>query len=120
MILSAKFLIHSINNSIKKRGLQVGDKVQKFIDSETIRKMEPYTPLDTGFLKDDAPKLSTVIGSGKVIQNAPYAKKQYYTNSGRYQTGQRGKLWFERMKANHKKEILKGAAKIAGGKADDN
>jgi hypothetical protein len=29
----------------------------------------------------------------------------------------RGAYWFERMKANHKEEILKGAAKIAGGRA---
>lgn len=52
-------------------------ELKKINDSETIRKMEPYTPFDTGYLKDDAPKLGTVIGSGKLIQNASYAKKQY-------------------------------------------
>ena len=29
-----------------------------------------------------------------------------------------GKMWFERMKADRKKEILQGAAKVAGGTAE--
>ncbi len=38
-----------------------------------------------------------------------------YTLSNGHQLA--GKLWFERMKADHKGEILEGAAKIAGGVA---
>ena len=30
----------------------------------------------------------------------------------------RGAYWFERMKANHKDEILKGAAKVAGARGE--
>ena len=108
-----RLIIHDINKSLAKRGLEPGGRVQKFIDSETIRQMEPYTPIDTGFLAHNAPKLQTAIGSGTIKQVAPYARRQYYSNSGQYQHGKRGKLWFERMKADHKEAILKGANEMA-------
>ena len=75
-----------------------------------IRLSEPYTPFDTGYLKNNAPKIGTSIGSGEVVYNAPYARRQYYENRG---NGQRGKMWFERMKADHKDEILSGALEVA-------
>ena len=62
--------------------------------------------------------------------NAPHARYQYYgkvmvgrapkrlTNKDLTYEGapQRGAKWFERMKAQNRNEILKGAAKIATGK----
>lgn len=108
-----KFLIHNLTKSITQRGLQENGRVQKFVDSEVIRRCDPYTPMDTGYLKGSAPKIGTKIGSGEVIYNAPYAKRQYYTNKG---SGMRGGKWFERMKIDHKDDILKGARAIAGGK----
>ncbi len=46
-------------------------------------------------------------------------RKQYYENAGIGKEGLnkpggelRGKEWFERMKADHKEEILEGAKKI--------
>ena len=87
------------------------NKAQVFVDSEVLRYSDPYVPMDTGMLKQSG-ILGTELGSGEVIYNAPYAKKQYYSNRG---NGMRGKLWFERMKADHKDDILRGAAKIAGG-----
>lgn len=53
------------------------DKAQMFIDSECIRLMSPYTPFRTGTLERSA-TLGTVIGSGKIVYNAPYARYQYY------------------------------------------
>ena len=50
----------------------------------------------------------TVIGSGKIRYLAPYAGYQYYRGRA---TGQRGRLWFERMKQAHQKDILRGAGK---------
>lgn len=81
------------------------EKCQKFVDSEVLRLSDPYVPMKTGMLKKSGIS-GTVIGSGVVEYTAPYAKRQYYTNSGK---GQRGKLWFERMKADHKDEIMKKA-----------
>lgn len=123
------------------------EKAQKFVDSECIRQMKPYTPFRTGALEKSA-TLGTVIGSGKIVYNCPYARYQYYgivygpnypiyengevvgfysapkkSSTGRqmqYSTAkhpQAQRLWFETMKARHGKAILRGAAAIAGGKA---
>lgn len=118
-------------------------KAQKYVDSECIRLMKPYTPFMNGVLEKSA-TIGTVIGSGEIHQNAPYARYQYYgmlmvssvTGSSFARNGeskvltdtplqyntfrhpQAGKMWFERMKADHKKDILAGAAQYAGGKAE--
>ena len=45
---------------IEKHGLAAGGKVQQIIDSECLRLMDPYVPLDTGALRDNGiikPKL---------------------------------------------------------------
>lgn len=106
----------------KARGLDTGGKVQKYIDSEVLRQSEPYVPFLSGKLKQSG-IINTKIGSGEVIYRKPYARRQYYENAGMGREGiskggRRGKQWFERMKANHREQILAGAARIAGGKAE--
>ena len=60
--------------------------------------------------------LGTQIGSGEVNWIAPYAAAQYYnTADSRSYDAQRGGRWFERMKADHRDEILRGAKKLGGG-----
>ena len=90
---------------------------QKFIDSEVLRLSDPYVPFRTGMLKKSGIS-GTVIGSGIVEYTAPYAKPNYYTNAGKGKEGMnktsgtkglRGAFWFDRMKADHKDEILKKA-----------
>lgn len=51
-------------------------KAQKFIDSECIRYMKPYIPFRNGVLEASA-TIGTVIGSGEIHQNLPYAHYQY-------------------------------------------
>ena len=90
-------------------------KGQIFVDSEVLRLCSPLVPFQTGML-DKSGKLGTEIGSGEVRYIAPYAAAQYYnTAESRPYDSQRGAKWFERMKVGHKKEILIGARKIAGG-----
>lgn len=103
---------------IRNHGIGKGDRVQKFIDSEVLRRSDKYTPKQTGEMIRSGTR-GTVIGMGKVIYTAPYAKSQYQHNRGRGMQGTargglRGRLWFERMKADHKDAILQGAARIAG------
>lgn len=112
--------------------------VQKFIDSECIRLMVPYTPMRNGILMKVA-VLGTKIGSGHIIYVSPYARYQYYgkvmvssvTGSALAKNGeskvltntdlqydktrhsQSQRLWFEIMKAKHKNAILRGAAAAA-------
>ena len=90
------------------------DTVQAFVDSEVIRLMAPYTPMQSGLLIKAA-TLGTVIGSGEVQQIAPYAAMQYYrTDITRKYDPRRGAKWFERTKVDRKAYILKGAAEKAG------
>lgn len=112
--------------------------VQKFVDSECIRLMVPYTPMRNGILQKGA-VLGTKIGSGEIHYIIPHARYQYYGklmvssitgsafakrgeskvltekdlvyNKARHPLAQR--LWFETMKHNHKEQILRGAAAIA-------
>lgn len=114
------FEIKSAVKLASARGLNTGGKVQKYIDSEVLRLSEPYVPLLTKALIRSGP-INTKLGSGEVIYRTPYARRQYYENAGRGKEGmskggRRGKMWFERMKANHREQILSGAAKVAGGK----
>lgn len=101
---------------------------QKFIDSEVLRLCSPYVPFQSGMLEKSG-ILGTVIGSGEVNYNSPYARYLYY---GKLMVGRapkeltdidlkfhgapmRGAFWFERMKQDKKEQILRGAAKMAGG-----
>ncbi len=136
-----KFTIKSTNQLLNERNLQKKQRVQKYIDSECIRLMVPYTPALNNVLYKSA-TLGTVIGSGEIEYNSPYARYQYYgklmvssvTKSAYAKSGehkvltdkdlkytklrhaQAGKLWFERMKADCLDEILNGAKDVAGGK----
>lgn len=122
---------------LKAHGLEKGGRVQKFVDSECIRQMSPYTP-DLGGMMEKSVVTGTVIGSGLVSYNSPYARFQYYgkvmidpnTGStwaplyGKKITTEReleynksrhplaGKKWFERMKADKTESILRGCKKL--------
>ncbi len=99
---------------IAKRGLQKGGRVQKFVDSEVMRCMEPYMPKQTGTMIDSM-IIATRIGSGEVVVNTPYARK---VSRKARKNGLRGSRFFERMKADCKDDILRGAAEFSGGKTD--
>lgn len=51
--------------------------------------------------------------SPKGQRKHPTGRDLKYDTTGKHHLA--GKMWFERMKADHKKEILQGAAKVAGG-----
>ena len=93
---------------------------QQYVDRTVIEKMEPYTPKLTG-TQIDIGASGTSPGTGIVQYNSTIARRNYYTNKGTGKEGTdskfgahglRGKFWFERMKADHKDEILKGAKKV--------
>ena len=104
---------------------------QKKLDSECIGLMIPYTPMLNGVLFQSATP-GTIIGSGEIRYNAPYARYQYYgklmvaDNGSSYakKYGQKhlidkdlkyniskhqnaGRLWFERMKVDKIIELKK-------------
>ena len=121
----------------REHGINKNGFVQKYIDSECIRLMKPYTPMLSGVLIKSA-TLGSTIGSGEIVQIAPYARYQYYgklmvssiTGSAWAKMGESkvltdknityskinpnaGPFWFERMKSDHKKAILNGARKLS-------
>lgn len=116
-------------------------EAQKFVDSEVIKLMSPYTPFRNGKLEQNV-TLATDIGSGDVRYTSPYARFQYYgllmvsetTGSAWARAGEKkiltdiplkyntfqhplaGSFWFERMKKDHIEEIKKGTLEILEGK----
>lgn len=99
---------------IKSRGLEAGGSVQQYVDSEVLRLSDPFIPKDTGALINSG-ITSTVIGSGKVVYNTPYARRWYYMPANFQGAPQRGNYWFERMKQQYATQILEGARKRATG-----
>ncbi len=108
------------NPSFQADKQQRFEKAQKLVDSEVLRRSDPYVPRRQGHLIGSG-IAGTVIGSGEIKYIAPYARRQYYENAGRGIeglnasggiTGLRGKLWFERMKADQKEDILKQVKEI--------
>ncbi len=110
--------LRSDRDILENHGLGTGGRVQRFVDSEALRRCDRYTPKRTGELIRSGLR-GTVIGSGRIIYTAPYAREQYNFNTGRGASGTasgglRGRLWFVRMKQAHRRTILEGAARIAG------
>lgn len=116
MDFDVKVKIHDANKSAQRRGLGQNQRAQRFVDSEVLRLTDPYVPMDSGTLRQSGIQ-NTNIGSGLVRYRTPYARRLYYNPQFNFQGApMRGGKWFERMKQNNKDTILRGAARIAGGK----
>lgn len=93
--------------AVKNHHLDLGGEIQKMIDSEVLRLCDPLVPFDTGALLDSGIS-HTKIGSGEVIYQTPYARRQYYIPMTHYEG--RTDYWFEHMKRRGGKDsILKKA-----------
>ena len=115
--VSFRFESKSVDEIIKKRGLQKGGRAQQFVDDEVIRRMEPYMPRQTGEMIESM-VTATEVGSGEVIVDTPYARKRSISARIREDAGYvRGPRFFERFKADCADDILRGAAEISGGEA---
>ena len=134
--------LKSTNFILKNHGIQTGGPVQKVIDSETMRYMGPYMPRRQAGELEHMMVLSTVIGSGQIDIPGPYAhylhegilyvspttgsswakKNEIKVPTERELTyagaPMRGKKWFDRMKADHKGDIIQAAQALIdrGGK----
>ena len=101
-----------------KRYINKNGKAQQRFTAIVAKKMNNYVPFDTGRLKD----MTCTISGTKIIYNAPYAKKQYYSNRGAGKQGTsfgglRGRLWDKRMWTREGDTIVKSIAEFCGGKA---
>lgn len=89
-------------------------QAQKFVDSEVLRRTDPYIPKVSGNLIRSG-MLGTKIGSGEVRYIAPYAAVQNETAPTRSYDPRRGGQFFERMKIDHRAAILRGAQTLLKG-----
>ena len=93
-------------------GLGLGGSVQKFIDSEVIRRSDDKVPSDTTALRK-SPILKTEIGSGLVIYSVygnPRGRNTYNDVTSEFQDRPtRGPFWVHRMlDAGGREAIAKG------------
>lgn len=122
---------------LRNRGLQKGGPVQRVIDAEVMRYMSPYMPRRQAGELEHMMVMATVIGSGQIDIPGPYA---HYLHEGilyvspttgsawakkneiKVPTSKeltyagapmRGKKFFDRMKADHKDDILEAAQAMA-------
>lgn len=102
-----------IEAAMRRLNLEERGRVQQVIDSEVLRLNDPYVPKDTGELIRSG-IANTQIGSGEVIYQTPYARRQYYIPMNH--DGKRCAYWFEQMKNEGGKEkILNAARRAVGG-----
>lgn len=128
---------------LKNHGLQEGGTVQQKVDDECMRFMGDYMPRRQSGKLNRAMKTATVSGSGRIDIPVAYAHYLHEgilyvspsTGSSWAKFGEtkvptdreltyagapmRGKKWFDRMKADHKDDILRAAQTVMdrGGKA---
>lgn len=115
--MKAELVIHV--NETCKRFEPKYHRAQMFIDSEVLRDSAPYVPMrpNSGNLMKSG-NTGTVIGSGKVIYNAPYARRCYYGRHFKFNKDAHPQAqfqWFEAAKATKKTKWINGAERIIKG-----
>lgn len=132
-MFDGKLDIKSSDFILNKKGLKENGEIQKFIDSEIMRYMSDYMPRRQAGELIHSMNLSTTIGKGEINIKIPYA---HYLHEGilyvspttgsawakkdevkvptskeltYFGAPMRGKKFFDRMKADHKKDIIKAA-----------
>lgn len=87
--------------------LQNAEKVQAKLDAKILSDCNYFCPLDKGQLQKSG-IIHSVIGSGRLIWRAPYARKQYYTpyKHNKSRNPNATMKWCESAKARHLKEWI--------------
>lgn len=94
---------------------------QNYIDRECVKHMTPFVPVALPKYRN-AGKLARAVkitAPGRIYYLADHGRYAYYIRSNHKHGGnpQAQRLWFEPMKRQYKRAILRGAAAIAGGRA---
>lgn len=113
-----------VKEVVQKFGLEEGGRVQQMIDAEVLKNIEGYIPLDVAGIYEspgaliNSGILNTVIGSGEIIWDTPYARNLYYHDTYQFQGAPlRGAYWADRyLQAGGLKQI----EQIAGQAMNDN
>lgn len=108
-----KIQIDSTDKILLKRCLNKNGEGQRFFTHEVRRMSRPYVPNRSGTMEETA-----IEHVDKIVYDTPYARRQYYENSGRNRTKAHlaGKQWDKRMWQDRGKDIVRSVAKHCGGK----
>lgn len=118
MATKIRLKMNDTQKILLKRHLNKNGQAQELFTKECAKQMNNYVPFDSGRLKD----MSIELQTSKIIYNAPYARKQYYTNKGLgkqglNQGGFRGKRWDRRCWIDNGDKIVKSIANFVGGRS---
>ncbi len=105
--------LKSVSQLMQDRGLLPYGKAQTELDRGVLTYSAPYVPYLTGALLASGD--ASDVGSGVITYTVPYARKQYY--EGATDKGMRGRLWFDRMKADRCRDLLSLTCRACGGEA---
>ena len=108
----------NLDKCIKALGLEDKGRIQQTVNETFLKGVEPYTPFETGLLKDSA-RLHSDLRFGKIIWNAENkARRLYYgeeewnwSNGGVQEGGLRGPYWAERYMQNGGREEIEKAVR---------
>ncbi|MBN3409944.1 capsid protein [Clostridium botulinum] len=113
MATTVKIQIDKTEKILLKRYLNKNGQAQVKFTKEVAKECNNYVPFLTGRLKD----MSVELKTDKIIYNAPYAAKQYYTNKGGNRGVLRGKFWDKRMWSDKGDKIVQTVAEFCGGRS---
>lgn len=111
---TVKIQLDPTDKILLKRHLNKNGKAQRHFTHEVRRTCRPYVPNRSGALEGTA-----IEQTDKIIYDTPYARRQYYENSGknRSKAPLAGKQWDRRMWQDRGKGIVQSVAKYCGGDA---
>ncbi|ENJ9655975.1 capsid protein [Clostridium botulinum] len=113
MVTTVRVQIDKTQKILLKRYLNKNGQAQVKFTKEVAKECNNYVPFLTGRLKD----MSIELKTDKIIYNAPYAAKQYYTNKGGNRGALRGKYWDRRAFIDHGDRIIQTIADFVGGRS---
>ena len=118
MATKVRIEMDSTQKILLKRSLNQNGAAQVMFTKRCAAAFNGYVPFDTGRLKD----MSVSMTATSISYNAPYARRQYYSNAGMGKQGtsnggMRGMLWDKRSWADNGDKIVKNIADFVGGRA---
>ncbi len=117
MSYAPRVVTFTVNKAKIKTRLSSGaQKAQRWLDNEVLKDSAPYVPRVTGELERSG-IVGTKIGSGLLVYNKSYAKKQFYGdfNHSTQAHPQATRRWFYSAKAINRSKWIRGVKKLGGG-----
>lgn len=93
---------------LRSKGFGINNRLQKYVDVQVARRMEPYVPFYQGALRGSVK--NSRFGSGVLEYKTPYAKAQFYKGrkaGTKAQALLEGRRWDKRFEAVGTKKLAR-------------